>query len=77
MSAAEKFNSLLAPIALGYVAVRDRGWRDLTRVVVVMPFYWLAVSWAAYRALFELAHDPFHWEKTEHGARPVSDQLTN
>jgi cellulose synthase/poly-beta-1,6-N-acetylglucosamine synthase-like glycosyltransferase len=32
-----------------------------------LPVYWLAISWAAYRALLELIFRPFHWEKTEHG----------
>jgi cellulose synthase/poly-beta-1,6-N-acetylglucosamine synthase-like glycosyltransferase len=31
-----------------------------------LPVYWLAISWAAYRALFELVKRPFHWEKTVH-----------
>jgi len=31
-----------------------------------LPIYWLAISWAAYRALFELVRRPFHWEKTAH-----------
>ena len=35
--------------------------------VPLMPLYWLLISLAAYRALFQLARDPFKWEKTEHG----------
>lgn len=35
--------------------------------VVWLPIYWLAISWAAYRALVELIFKPFHWEKTAHG----------
>lgn len=31
------------------------------------PVYWLLVSAAAYRALWQLWHDPFRWEKTPHG----------
>ncbi|HVZ05705.1 glycosyltransferase family 2 protein [Hyphomicrobium sp.] len=32
-----------------------------------LPLYWLAISWAAYRALVEFIFKPFHWEKTTHG----------
>jgi hypothetical protein len=32
-----------------------------------MPLCWLLVSAAAYRALWQLATDPYFWEKTEHG----------
>jgi cellulose synthase/poly-beta-1,6-N-acetylglucosamine synthase-like glycosyltransferase len=59
---------LLAPMLAAAVAVsrRGRGW--LAWHVALMPIYWLLVSWAGYRALVELAHRPFHWEKTRHGA---------
>ena len=30
-------------------------------------FYWFLVSVAAYRALWQLVFNPFHWEKTPHG----------
>jgi glycosyltransferase XagB len=29
--------------------------------------YWLYVSAAAYRAVWQLIRSPFYWEKTEHG----------
>jgi glycosyltransferase XagB len=29
--------------------------------------YWMLVSVAAYRALWQLVFGPFHWEKTPHG----------
>lgn len=32
-----------------------------------MPLYWLLISAAAYRALWQYATAPFKWEKTEHG----------
>jgi hypothetical protein len=31
-----------------------------------MPFYWLLISAAAYRALWQFVTAPFKWEKTEH-----------
>jgi glycosyltransferase XagB len=35
--------------------------------VVWLPVYWLAISFAAYRAVIDLIVRPFYWEKTTHG----------
>ena len=32
-----------------------------------MPLYWLLISGAAYRAIWQFMTDRFGWEKTEHG----------
>ncbi len=37
--------------------------------VVFLPIYWLAISYTAYRAIWDLVQRPFFWEKTTHGAR--------
>jgi glycosyltransferase XagB len=37
--------------------------------VILLPLYWLAISYAAYRAIFDLIFRPFFWEKTDHGER--------
>jgi len=34
---------------------------------LTMPIYWLMMSVAAYKALWQLVHNPFYWEKTLHG----------
>ncbi len=34
---------------------------------LTMPLYWLMMSVAAYKALWQLIHNPFYWEKTLHG----------
>lgn len=57
-------------VALGAVAVGRRGWPDLIATAVTVPLYWLAISVAAYRALYQLVEAPHYWEKTEHGGRP-------
>jgi glycosyltransferase XagB len=57
----------LASMALGFLAVRGRGYRDLLKQVPLMPFYWLLISAAAYRALWQFMTARFEWEKTEHG----------
>lgn len=37
------------------------GWRW-----IAVPFYWMLVSAAAWRAMIELRTNPFHWHKTPH-----------
>jgi hypothetical protein len=54
-------------MALGLLAVRRRSYRDLVRQIPLMPLYWLVISVAAYRALWQFVFARFHWEKTEHG----------
>ena len=58
----------LASMALGALALRRRGYRRATgREFPLMPVYWLLISAAAYRALWQFAFARFEWEKTEHG----------
>lgn len=58
----------LSAMGLGALATANRhpglGWLSLA-----MPFYWLLISAAAYRALWQLAARPFLWEKTPHRGR--------
>ncbi|MCC7251515.1 glycosyltransferase [Hyphomicrobium sp.] len=56
-------------VALGCVAVAGRGRHRLAVSALLMPVYWLLISLAAYRALFQLAHAPYRWEKTQHRPR--------
>lgn len=44
-----------------------RGWLELTPYGIAAPIYWLLISLAAYRGLWQLAVRPWHWDKTEHG----------
>ena len=55
-------------IALGSVATARRGRLGLALHALLMPAYWLAISFAAYRALGQLVSAPYYWEKTEHFA---------
>ena len=41
-------------------------------VLALTPFYWLLLSLAAWRALYQLVRDPQRWEKTEHGLAKTS-----
>ncbi len=57
----------LVMIGLNMIAaVRDQGWR-WAPFAVLNPLYWILHSWASWRALIQLVHKPFHWEKTPHG----------
>jgi len=58
---------ILAPMLAAAFAVARRGRLSLLASVPWMPFYWLMISIAGYRALTDLARRPFHWEKTRHG----------
>ncbi|MGH6792276.1 MAG: hypothetical protein ACRECF_06005 [Methyloceanibacter sp.] len=57
----------LASMALGLVTVRRRGHNHLLKQIPLMPLYWLLISAAAYRALWQFLTARFKWEKTEHG----------
>ncbi|WP_374250836.1 glycosyltransferase [Xanthobacter sp.] len=50
------------------VGLGRRGMRPGWRTIVGIPFYWLLLSVAAWRAVIELIRRPYHWQKTEHGA---------
>ena len=62
----------LMSILVGALSALRRGQPRLALSALLMPLCWLLVSAAAYRALYQLAKDPYFWEKTEHGARPAS-----
>jgi cellulose synthase/poly-beta-1,6-N-acetylglucosamine synthase-like glycosyltransferase len=51
--------SMLAPI--------HRGWLHLIPYSLTVIGYWVLMSIAAYRGLWQLIRNPFYWEKTEHG----------
>jgi len=58
-------NAILA--ILGALALRGNHQRPPLLIIVSYPLYWLLISIAAYRALWQLRCDPFCWEKTPHG----------
>ncbi|WP_170144341.1 glycosyltransferase family 2 protein [Dichotomicrobium thermohalophilum] len=60
-----------AAIVLGVVSLRARGVANLLPQILLIPVYWLCISVAAYRALYQLVADPFYWEKTQHGVSNV------
>ncbi|MBU1212556.1 MAG: glycosyltransferase [Alphaproteobacteria bacterium] len=57
-------------VLLGALAVGGRHGRfSLACNALAMPVYWLLISFAGYRALWQLATSPFVWEKTPHKGR--------
>ena len=59
-------------IAIDLIGLRRRrllahGW-----ALLLTPLYWLLLSLAAWRALYQLLCDPQGWEKTEHGLAKTS-----
>jgi len=50
---------MLAPIR--------RGWLELIPFSFTLFGYWVLISIAAYRGLWQLIRNPFFWEKTQHG----------
>lgn len=57
----------LAGVAIAVAALRHRSMWWLIPELALLPVYWLTMSIAAVRALWQLAHAPSVWEKTEHG----------
>jgi hypothetical protein len=70
----------VAVLLAGYLISAWLGWVGLKRrrlyrcgwALLLTPAYWLLLSFAAWRALFQLARDPYGWEKTEHGLARTS-----
>ncbi|RXF67111.1 glycosyltransferase [Hansschlegelia zhihuaiae] len=57
-----------AALACGWLGVDRRGPPSLAADLVTLPFYWLLVGAAAWRALWQIARaETSHWEKTAHG----------
>ena len=54
-------------LALGYFVLRGRKVKQLIPQLVFIPVYWLLISAAAYRAVWQFIWAPQRWEKTEHG----------
>lgn len=64
------FNLLLGNgflIYLSSLSVFKRQIYHLIPFALSSPLYWAFMSWASYKALWQLIHNPFYWEKTQHG----------
>ncbi|WP_454181975.1 glycosyltransferase family 2 protein [Parvibaculum sp. MBR-TMA-1.3b-4.2] len=54
-------------ILAGMIAAKRRGRLSLMAHTLTMPAYWMLISAAAVKAVFQLLRHPFYWEKTVHG----------
>lgn len=52
---------------LSMIAPLRRGWLSLIPFSLTTVGYWVLISIAAYKALWQLVRNPFYWEKTRHG----------
>ncbi|MGE0630503.1 MAG: glycosyltransferase [Hyphomicrobiaceae bacterium] len=59
----------LSGMALCAIAALRRGMPGTALHVLLIPVYWLLISFAAWRALMQLWRDPYLWEKTPHTSR--------
>src|SRR6185369_10181057 len=51
---------------IGGVGLARMGRRPAAGTLATLPLYWLLISAAAWRALYQLVSAPHRWEKTEH-----------
>jgi cellulose synthase/poly-beta-1,6-N-acetylglucosamine synthase-like glycosyltransferase len=64
------FNLLFGNAAMVYffmMGAYKRGYYTLLFWAFTAPGYWALMSIAAYKGLWQLIHNPFYWEKTQHG----------
>lgn len=54
-------------VYLNLIGPFRRGYYDLTKYALISPIYWVFMSLAGWRAVWQLLTRPFYWEKTVHG----------
>lgn len=54
-------------IFLMMLAPFRRNWLEMTPWALTVIAYWVLMSIAAWKGLFQLVTNPFYWEKTDHG----------
>lgn len=62
----------LSSAFLGWLGLKRRGLGATAWVLLLTPVHWLMLSYAAWRALFQLFFAPYRWEKTTHGLAKTS-----
>ncbi len=60
-------------IGIGIAACIKRRMFDLIPAALLMPFYWLLISLAAWKGFCQIFTRPFYWEKTKHGLTNNTD----
>jgi hypothetical protein len=62
---------------LGFIGLSRRRALDSAGYLILIPLYWVLLSVAAWRAIFQLISAPYRWEKTEHGLARNSRRATS
>lgn len=57
----------LTTMVIGLIGLAKRGLLAESWVLLLTPVYWICLSIAAWRALYQFLTEPYRWEKTEHG----------
>jgi cellulose synthase/poly-beta-1,6-N-acetylglucosamine synthase-like glycosyltransferase len=60
-------------MVLGYVSARNDEKSGIWKRILAIPPYWILLSIAAWRALFQITYAPHKWEKTPH--KPTLSQI--
>ncbi len=68
------FAGNFAFVYLGMLGCYRRRYWDLVGTALLVPFYWVLMSYSGWRAFFQFFSDPFKWEKTRHGLGVKSDE---
>jgi len=63
-------------IAIYFIACWRRKYYFLLPYCLLMPFYWLLISFGAWKGFIQLFTNPFYWEKTIHGLDSASNSTT-
>ena len=61
------FAGNLTLVYAGVLACLRRGYVEGVKYALASPFYWILMSVAAWKALYELIFKPHYWQKTRHG----------
>jgi cellulose synthase/poly-beta-1,6-N-acetylglucosamine synthase-like glycosyltransferase len=64
----------LSSAYLGWLGLKSRGLTQSSWVLMLTPLHWLMLSFAAWRALYQLFFAPYRWEKTAHGLARTSNR---
>lgn len=58
------------------IGCAKRGYDDIMKYVFLVPLYWLAMSIAAWKALWQVIVNPHYWHKTKHGLHLNSEKTS-
>jgi hypothetical protein len=61
---------------VGFIGLSRRRLLRSAGYLLLLPLYWLLLSFAAWRAVVQIIRSPYSWEKTAHGLARTSRQRT-